>query len=120
MPQIPKTVRINLQDLLLLLNYYWSAVNSPNLGDLGSKSYEETVEEINSQSQLTITPSQLESLVYHMKQAIFEKLKPRTIEFRVKNYNSIMRGLKRQMPHLFKELASGEVTFINFEEREEA
>ena len=87
------------------------------MGDLGSKTYEETVLDIEKQSVLKVTPAQLESLVFHMKQMIFEKLKPIQVDTRIKSYHAIIRKLKDEIPNLFKELPSGEITFINFEDK---
>lgn len=117
MAQPPKLVNIGLQDFLLLLNYYWSSVNG-SLGDLGSKTYEETVIDIDRQSSIKLTPQQLESLVFHTKEAIFEKIKPRFIDLRLKNYHPLMRRLSDQIPNLFKTLPSGEIVFVNFEDKE--
>lgn len=116
MPNLPTTVNIDLQDLSLLLGYYWSSVNS-EVGDLGTKTYEETLLDISRQSQCKVTPSQLESLVYHMKQAIFEKLKPVHVDLRLKNYQKIMKRLADDIPQLFKQEESGETVFINFEDK---
>lgn len=118
MAQTPLTVNIGLHNLLMLLNYYWASVNSDRVGDLGNKTYEETIIEIEKNSTFKVTPSQLESLVFHMKQAIFEKIKPIHTDNRLKSYHQIMRNLKEEIPQLFKELPSGEISFIDFKERE--
>lgn len=119
MSQVPNSVTIDLRDLLPLLNYYWSSVNS-SVGELGTKTYEETLLDISRQSSIKLTPAQLENLVYHTKQAIFEKLKPMILDLRMKNYQKIMKRLADEIPHLFKKLSSGEIVFINFEEKENA
>lgn len=117
MSSLPNTVNIDLQDLLPLLNYYWSSVNS-SVGDLGSKTYEETILSISKQSTLKITPTQLESLVFHMKEAIFEKLKPVTVDLRIKNYHKIMGRLANEIPQLFQTLPTGEIVFIDFKDKD--
>lgn len=118
MPNLPHQVEISIQDFSSLLAFYWTAVNSKQIGDLGSKSYEDVLSEIGKQSHIRVTPEQLENLVYHMKQVVFEKLKPITVDNRQKNYYSILRRLKDDVPQLFKTLSSGEIVFINFEDRE--
>ena len=116
MSKIPTTVNIDLQDLVLLIGYYWSAVNS-HVGDLGVKTYEETVQNIARRSQCKVTPEELESLIYHAKQAIFEKLKPVHVDLKLKSYYKIMKKLHSEIPQLFKELPTGEVTFVNYEDK---
>lgn len=116
MPNLPSLVQIELKDLVQLLGYYWSAVNS-EVGDLGSKTYEETVTAIGGRSVIRITPSELESLVFHTKQAIFEKLKPVHVDLRLKSYDKIMRRLASEIPQLFKTLPTEEIVFINFEDK---
>lgn len=89
-----------------------------DVGDLGNQTYEEVVDSISRRSSIKITPTELESLVYHTKQAIFEKLKPVTVDLRVKNYQKIMKRLANEIPQLFKALPSGEIVFVDFEDRE--
>jgi hypothetical protein len=79
--------------------------------------YEDFVDDIDRQSQVEITPAQLACLVHHMQQCVFEKVKPARLKFNVYNHNHVMRRLKSQMPHLFKELPTGEITLVDFEER---
>lgn len=117
MANLPLTVNIDLQDLTTLLGYYWTSVNS-KVGDLGGKSYEETVNAISKRSQVKITPTELEHLVYHMKQVVFEKLKPITVDLRINTFNKMMKNLASDIPQLFKEEPSGEIVFIKFEDRE--
>lgn len=116
MANLPLTIDIELNDLVTLLGYYWSVVNS-HVGDLGSSNYDETVAVIGSRSKCRVTPEELESLIYHMKQAIFEKIKPVNLDLRHKSYYKIMKKLNDDIPQLFKTLPSGEITFINFEDR---
>lgn len=101
----------------MLLNYYWASVNSERVGDLNDRTYEETVLEIEKNSSFKVTPAQLENMVFHMKQAIFEKIKPVHMDNRLKSYHKIMRNLRDEIPQLFKELPSGEISFINFQEK---
>ncbi len=115
MAKIANSVQIDLRDLVQLLNYYWSSVNSP-IGDTGSVTYEENMVNIASQCSCYLTPEQLEGLVYTTKQAIFDKIKPIDIDYRVKSYHGIMKKLKSDIPGLFKELPSGEIVFANFKE----
>lgn len=74
--------------------------------------------ELSRQSSCKITPTQLEHLVFHTKQAIFEKLKPVHVDLRNKNYHKMMKRLASEIPQLFKELPSGEISFINFEDKD--
>jgi len=117
MAQPNHLVHLNLPELVLLLSYYWTSVNS-SIGDLGTVDYNETLNQIDQQSNIKISASQLENLVYHMKQVIFEKLRMAKPDPKIKNYNRIMLRLKAQAPSLFKELPSGEVVFVNFQDRD--
>lgn len=117
MAQVPLTVNIGLQDLIILLNYYWNAVSSDQIGDLGTKTYEELLIDLNRQSSLKISPQQLETLVYHAKHVILEKVKPVKITNQPKTYHGLMKNLKEDIPNLFKTLESGEIVFINFQDR---
>jgi hypothetical protein len=118
MPNLPHTIAIDLRDLVTLVCYYWTAVNSEKIGDLGSNPYEDFMSDLASKCRCQITPEQLESLVYHMKQVIFEKKTAKPIQMKQRNYYHFMRHLKSEIPQLFKELPSGEIVFINFEDRE--
>ncbi len=118
MPNLARTVKIGLPDLITLLNYYQAAVNS-HVGDLGNQTYEVTLGKIANRSSCLITPEELESLVYHAKQAIFEKLKPVNNDLRLKSYYKLMKRLDDDIPQLFKTLPSGEIVFVNFEDRKD-
>lgn len=107
---LSKTVMIDLADLSLLLSFYWSCVNS-TVGELGVISYEETVSAINKQSRIEVTPEQLEHLVFHFKQAIFDGLPSSFIDRSPKSYNGLMKRLMNDVPELFEKKASGEVVF---------
>lgn len=117
MPNLPLKVRIDLKDLTNLLSYYNVAVHSDDVGDLGSKSYEEVLSEVSNTSECYVSPEQLENLIYHAKQVIFEKLRPVRVDLRQKSYHKIMEKLSGDIPQLFKTLPSGEIVFINFEDR---
>lgn len=117
MARTPDTVNIRAHELMLLLCYRWAAVNSPDIGELGTKVYEEIVSDIDTQSKIEVTPAQLADLIHHMKEVVFEKVKPARLNFSVRNYNKTMRRLKSQAPNLFKEAPSGEVVMIELEER---
>lgn len=117
MARTPETVNIRLHDLLLLLNYRWAATNSKVIGDLGVKCYEDLVAQIEAQSQFEVTPVQLADLIHHMKECVFEQIEPAKMSFSAKNYNQILKGLKRSAPHMFKETATGELQMIELEER---
>lgn len=120
MANLPHKVRIDLRHLAELLSYYNVAVNSDYVGDLGSKPYEEVLSEVANTSECFISPEQLESLVYHAKQVIFEKLRPVKVDMKRKSYHSMMEKLSDDIPQLFKTLPSGEITFISFEDRKNA
>lgn len=117
MARTPDLVSIKLQELMLLLTYRWAAVNSPILGELGTENHEGILNDIDRQSSVQLTPSQLADLIYHMKMAILDKTEPARLRFTTKNYNKIMRKLKSQVPNLFKELKSGEVVMVELEEK---
>lgn len=111
----PDFVRINLSELVLLLNY--KQIASTEIGELGDEIYEETLAAIDRQSKISVTPKQLADLIYHMKECFLDKIKAPRISLKIKNYNHLMRELKDQVPQLFKELPSGEIEMINLEER---
>lgn len=117
MANLPKQVRIELKDLANLLSYYNVAVNSEEIGDLGITTYEEMLSDVSKTSECLVTPEQLESLVYHAKQVIFEKLRPVKVDLRKKSYFKMMEKLSNDIPQLFKTLSSGEIVFIDFEDR---
>jgi hypothetical protein len=117
MARTPDTVNIRLHDLMVLLMYRWAATNSPLIGELGEATYDETVSAIDTQSKLEITPMQLADLIYHMKECVFGRVKPVKLDFRIKNYNRIMRRLKSTAPNMFKETAAGEVVMVELEDR---
>lgn len=117
MPRTPELVHIKLHELMLLLTYRWAAVNSPVLGELGVDNHETIVDNIDRQSDVQVTPAQLADLIYHMKMAVLDKTAPHPIRFTMKNYNKIMRKLKSQVPHMFKETAAGEVVMVELEEK---
>lgn len=112
---LPKTVKINLKDLLQLLNYYQVASKSAEIGDLGVKTYDDVLTEISQQCEIRVTPNQLESMIYHMKQVVIEKLKPIHTDYRIKNYQKIMKSLSNEADLLFKTLPSGEIVMIDFQ-----
>jgi hypothetical protein len=112
----PETVNIGLQELMLLLNYRFAAVNSERVGELGLQTHEELVADLNRQSRVVIKPSQLADLIHHMREAIFEKVRaPYELEYKVKNHNEIMKQLKHQAPHLFKANSAGEIVMVELE-----
>lgn len=117
MPNLPSQIEVDLLDFFHLLNYYWSAVNS-SMGELGPRTFEDTVLEIGKNSKISLSPTQLEDLVFQMKEALFEKKKP-YVERRPQSYHPLMRRLKDQVPALFKEMPSGEIVFINFRDKED-
>lgn len=117
MARTPNLVSITLHDLMLLLNYRWAAVNSERIGDLGILPYEDFVSRMDMQSEVNVSPQQLADLIYHMKQVIFERVKPARLTFTARNYNDTMKKLKAQLPHMFKENSAGEVVMIELEER---
>jgi hypothetical protein len=118
MARTPETVSISLHELMVLLNFKWAAVSSSDVGELGDTVYEDLLSQLNSQCKIEIKPKQLDDLIFHMKEVIFERVKPARMEFSHKNHNRFMRRLKAQAPHLFKELPSGEVVMINYEDRD--
>lgn len=117
MARTPETVNIGLHELMLLLQFRWTAVNSPEIGELGPKVYEELVQTIDAGNNLQIKPAQLADLVHHMREVIFEKIPLFKPDIQIKNHNKVMRRLKRRAPHLFKELPSGEVVMVELEEK---
>lgn len=116
--QPPKTVNISLHELIELLQYYWAAVNSKKIGDLGLKSYEEIIYELDKQSTVRISPSQLEHLVYHAKEVIMNRIDPIRVNRKAKSYYPLMKRLEDQVPQLFKTTSSGEIVFIEMREKE--
>jgi hypothetical protein len=116
MARTPELLDMRLQDLMLLLSYRWAAVQS-SIGELGDRTQEEFVAEIDRLSKVKIRPSQLADLVYHMKEVVFEKVQPAKLDFTTKNHNAIMRRLKQTNPEMFKTLPSGEVVMHELEER---
>jgi hypothetical protein len=115
MARTAEFVHIPLHELMLLLNYRWAASNS-EIGDLGNKPYETLVAEINMQSKVELTAEQLADLIYHMKEVIFERVKPAPLALSLKNHNQVMRRLKSYVPNLFKETAQGEIVMVNYED----
>lgn len=105
-------IKLDLRDLITLLNYYWLAVNSSRVGDLGLQTYEETVFPIAHRNQVEITPDELKTLIYHMKQAQFEIEAPTPSTLRDRPYNKILKSLADDIPHLFSVSDDGEVTFL--------
>lgn len=112
----PETVDVRLHDLMTLLCYRWAATNSPHVGELGLDNYEKLVTDIDTQSNVNVTPRQLADLIFHMKECVFERVKPVRLDFTIKNHNKMMRRLKQTAPHMFKETAAGELVMIELEE----
>lgn len=117
MARTPETVSINLHELMLLLNYKWACVNSERVGELGTETYEDFIGGLNARSEISITPRQLEDLLFNLKEGVVNRVQPARLRFTIRNYNSVMKKLKRQLPHMFKELPSGEVVMNELEER---
>lgn len=119
MARTPNTVRISLHILMRLLNYRWSAVKTPTIGELGDVLHEDFVNEIDKQSKVEIRPSQLADLVYHMREAVFDGAPTRVIDLTPKNHNVFMHELRREYPELFKQVPSGEIVMVNIENRDD-
>jgi uncharacterized protein with NAD-binding domain and iron-sulfur cluster len=113
----PETVSINLHELMLLLNYKWACVNSERVGELGTETYEDFLGGLNARCTIEITPRQLEELLFTLKEGVVNRVQPAKLKFTIRNYNGVMKKLKRQLPHMFKELPSGEVSMVELEDR---
>lgn len=116
MARTPNTVPIKLHDLMLLCCYRWAAVNS-EIGELGVETHDDLLTQIDMQSQIEIKPAQLADLIHHMKEVVFEKVKPAKLIFTMQNHNKMMKALKRQNPELFKEGPAGEIIMVELEEK---
>lgn len=117
MARTPETLQINLHELMLLLNYKWACVNSSRVGELGDLPYEEFIQGLNATCNIEITPRQLEDMVFNVKEGVMNRVEPKKIRFTMTNYNSLMKRLRAQLPHMFKELPTGEVVMNEIEER---
>lgn len=102
------------------MNYYRAAVNAEEVGDLGTHTFEKMAIDLSNQSECYVTPAQLESLVYHTKHVIFEKVRPIYTDLKQRSYYKMMEHLSKEIPQMFKTLPSGEIVFINFEDRDHA
>lgn len=116
MARSPEYVQIGLHELMLLLNYKWSAVNSLSLGELGDLPYEQFVANVDAKCDLQIQPKQLEDLIYNLKQGVLNGIPPARLRYTMTNYNKVLKKLRAQNPHLFKTLESGEVVMKELEE----
>jgi len=104
-------VKIALNELVTLLQYYWAAVNSKKIGELGLKPYEEVLNDIDKQSRVVITTDQLKNLVYHAKEVIMNRVEPVRVNYKARSYHPIMEKLADQAPHLFYTKPTGEIVF---------
>lgn len=119
MPALPRYVNISLEDLVTLCIYYKAALAHPRLGELGVKSYSQTLGEINGQSHIRITPVQLEHLLYQFKETVMERVRGINLNLTLYNYNGMMKRIAHYNPHLFKTKETGEVVMINFRDPNE-
>lgn len=112
--QKPKQIEIPLHDLMTLLAYYRAGRVNQSVGDLGDKSYEQTLSDIEKQSKICLTYEQLDSLLYHFKQCIMNRVSPGK-ERHILNYNFFMEHLARNAPNMFKkDKQTGEVKLIEW------
>jgi hypothetical protein len=112
--QKPKRIEIPLHYLTTLLLYYRAGRDREVVGDLGDRTYDQTLTDIEKQSQILLTYEQLDSLLYHFKQCVVNRVSPGK-EKQVTNYNFFMEELARVAPNMFKrDASSGEVKLIEF------
>ena len=106
----PKHVKISVHELSQLLTAWNMFSEDPEeLGEhvLGTH-YPDIVRDINTQSDIKITPQQLYNLVWYYKHSVIERL----VFLHKKlptNYNKLMKRIQAQVPVLFTEDADGEV-----------
>lgn len=111
--QKPKAISVGLRELIRLLNYVQAASKSELVGDGGFIDYNSLVDQVDNQSDLYVTPDQLDHMLWVYKNCIASKIAPGT-ERADDNWNDLMRGLHARDPDMYKILASGEIEFLNF------
>lgn len=96
-----------------LINAAKVAARSKFVSEIGTQPVNEILTRVGYQSEVKITPDQLESLIHYYKLGVVHriKLKPANLP---KNYNHFLETLAKDMPHVFKKNRHDEWTFFNF------
>lgn len=111
--QKPKLVKIRLNELITLLSYAKAADKDHRLKGMTDMSTDVLKAHIDSQSELAVTPEQLEHLLFTYKECLGIGLSPGKEQVD-DNWNALMKRLQKADPRVFKLADNGEVLFHEF------
>lgn len=110
-----KNFQISFSLLFPLLVYYFAQLKDKQIGGEYSLdcSWGDICQTIDLSGKIKVSRPQLQNLIYAYKMGVVDRRRPfRIITQLAKNYDMVMRGLKQEHPHMFKEDPDHEILMI--------